>query len=269
MTEPGKLKKTLKEASPIFTKDSKESMIVNLGSEKRDLSLVNESFSSNNLDFSLNNISENVGEPHLIKSWSSYENQVDSKEIKTKDHLSNGSKKISSKNNSFRLFSSTKNIKKLSDSDNENHKKNQRKLKNEKNLFQIKRVLAILKNWDEVCKSIPEPLQCAFKEKIKNYAQRKIFPNVFLETSPQNNFIEPMFDEFQIFQIKNDTERETNSFRNDWYEEKMNFNDEKNKNLFWENENNFNFDDNNFLDFEDDFRNQEIPFPELEKDYRT
>ena len=84
MTEPGKLKKTLKEASPIFTKDSKESMIVNLGSEKRDLSLVNESFSSNNLDFSLNNISENVGEPHLIKSWSSYENQVDSKEIKTK-----------------------------------------------------------------------------------------------------------------------------------------------------------------------------------------
>lgn len=266
MIESGKFKK---EASPIFTKDSKQSMIVNLGSEKRELSLINESFSSNNFDFSLNNISENVGEPHLIKSCSSYENQVDLQERKKKDYLSNSSKKVSSKNNSFRIFGSTKNIKKLSDSDNENHKKNQKKLKNEKNLFQIKRVLAILKNWDEVCKTIPEPLQCAFKEKIKNYAQRKIFPNVFLENSPQNHFMEPIFDEFQIYPLTNGVERGTNSFNNKWDDENMNFNDEKNKNLFWENENNFNFEDNNFLEFEDEFRNQEIPFPELEKDYRA
>lgn len=51
-----------------------------------------------------------------------------------------------------------------------------------------KKLLAITKNWDEVCKKLPEETQIIFKEKMKKYLKRKILPDLQLKNKIQNLF---------------------------------------------------------------------------------
>ena len=98
------------------------------------------------------------------------------------EYLSNSYEQKSTKKSS-KWSESRKNQKKASNCVQENllkstiKKSHSNKNKNEKNLFQIKRLLAILKNWKEVCKTIPENIQESFKEKIRKFVQKKIFYN--------------------------------------------------------------------------------------------
>lgn len=136
------------------------------------------------------------------------------------------------------------------------------KCKTEKNIYQIKRLLAILKNWTEVCKTIPENQQASFREKILNYVQKNVFPNVSKEKFEENSFSKEN-DSFYGLKTNYDFYEKNKSLFEADFNAKNEFNQSEFNNLFiWENNNNLNLEEfgknqnfwNSELIEEDDFR---------------
>jgi hypothetical protein len=141
-------------------------------------------------------------------------------------------------------------------------KKSAQKSRAEKRLLQIKRLLAILKNWHQVCKTLPPEQQFSYKEKILDYVRRRMFPNLRAEKKQVLSNGEKNFSESNE-KAQDSMKGLKNFFAFDERDEIMTKSQENNKNLFSENENNnnnFNFEEKNFFDFENnlDFINMEV-----------
>jgi len=148
---------------------------------------------------------------------------------------------------------------------------NNNKSKTEKNLFQIKRLLAILKNWKEVCKSIPEGLQTSFKEKIRTFMHKKIFPLKYHEKKKlSEQEIEILSESNGNFKTDQEVFYPKNEMMAFDLNEEENIAFDPNQNLIWQNENNYNFDEKNFLDFDNskEFFNNELNLPVHQADFR-
>lgn len=141
---------------------------------------------------------------------------------------------------------------------NSSIKKANVKTRSEKNLIQIKRLLAILKNWGEVCKTVPKENQAAYKEKIIDYVRRKISPTSKNEKKMFLNYHEPQFhneNEKKWFSDSRDGLSALFGFGKDERQDEISTMQENNKNLFSELENysnNLNSEEKNFLNFEND-----------------
>lgn len=135
---------------------------------------------------------------------------------------------------------------------NSSIKKANVKTRSEKNLIQIKRLLAILKNWGEVCKTVPKENQVAYKEKIIDYVKRKISPTYKNEKKMFLNYHEPLENEKKWFSDSRDGLSALFGFGKEELQDEISTMQENNKNLFSELENysnNLNSEEKNFLNF--------------------
>lgn len=218
----------------------------------------NKDFYNNTFDFSQNEDNERMDEL-LFGNRNRTPEKSNESEKRSRSNLSTESIN-DSKKKFINFFSSSKKIKKSSKFDFLNYKQeNLRNVPNNKNVFRMKRILAILKNWNEVCKTIPQALQFSFKQRLLGYAHKKINP--FLIYSGYGSY--DNFDNFEqnnedevveIFhQPQQDKSSKSNQIEENFSdhslenEEKGSYFPENNQNLFWENEV-FNMDQENLFD---------------------